>query len=70
MQPKLTGSSGELSGLPPRDPDTGFHIEGFYRYQINKNISITPGLIWLTAPNHNEQNGDIFVGVVRTTFKI
>ncbi|WP_392476368.1 iron uptake porin [Nostoc sp. C110] len=70
MQPKLTGSSGELSGLPPRDPDTGFHIEGFYRYQINDNISITPGLIWLTAPNHNEQNGDIFVGVIRTTFKI
>ncbi|MBN3882957.1 MAG: iron uptake porin [Nostoc sp.] len=70
MQPKLTGSSAELSGLPRRDPDTGFHIEGFYRYQINDNISITPGLIWLTAPNHNEQNGDIFVGVVRTTFKI
>ena len=70
MQPKLTGSSAELSGLPRRDPDTGFHIEGFYRYQINDNISITPGLIWLTAPNHNEQNGDIFVGVIRTTFKI
>ncbi|MEH2108671.1 iron uptake porin [Nostoc sp.] len=70
MQPKLTGSSAELSGLPRRDPDTGFHIEGFYQYQINDNISITPGLIWLTAPNHNEQNGDIFVGVVRTTFKI
>lgn len=70
MQPKLTGSSAELSGLPRRDPDTGFHIEGFYRYQINDNISITPGLIWLTAPNHNEQNGDIFIGVVRTTFQI
>ncbi|MCC5598010.1 iron uptake porin [Nostoc favosum] len=70
MQPKLTSSSAELSGLPRRDPDTGFHIEGFYRYQINDNISITPGLIWLTAPNHNEQNGDIFVGVIRTTFKI
>jgi hypothetical protein len=69
MQPKLTGSSAKLSGLPRRDPDTGFHVEGFYRYQINNNISITPGLIWLTAPNHNEQNGDIFVGVVRTTFK-
>ncbi|HIK07552.1 MAG TPA: carbohydrate porin [Trichormus sp. M33_DOE_039] len=70
MQPKLTGSSAELSGLPRRDPDTGFHIEGFYRYKINDNISITPAVIWLTAPNHNEQNGDIFVGVVRTTFKI
>ncbi|MGH1397579.1 MAG: iron uptake porin [Trichormus sp.] len=70
MQPKLTGSSAELSGLPRRDPDTGFHLEGFYRYQINDNISITPGLIWLTAPNHNKQNGDIFLGVMRMTLKI
>jgi hypothetical protein len=70
MQPKLTGTSAPLSGLPRRDLDTGFHIEGFYRYQINDKISITPGLIWLTAPNHNEQNGDIFLGVVRTTFEI
>ncbi|MBD2361782.1 iron uptake porin [Anabaena minutissima FACHB-250] len=70
MQPKLTGSSAELSGLSRRDPDTGLHIEGFYRYQINDKISITPGLIWLTSPNHNEQNGDVFLGVIRTTFKI
>ncbi|BAY24124.1 carbohydrate-selective porin OprB [Calothrix sp. NIES-2100] len=69
MQPKLTGTSAPLSGLPRRDPDTGFHIEGFYRYKINDNISITPGFIWLTAPNHNEQNGDIFLGVVRTTLE-
>ncbi|AUT02396.1 hypothetical protein CLI64_19470 [Nostoc sp. CENA543] len=70
MQPKLTGSSAQLSGLPRHDPDTGFHIEAFYRYQINDRISITPGVIWLTAPNHNEQNGDIFLGVIRTTFRI
>jgi hypothetical protein len=70
IQPKLTGSSAQLSGLPRRDSDTGLHSEAFYRYQINDNISITPGLIWLTAPNHNDQNGDIFIGVVRTTLKI
>ncbi|MEH2112830.1 iron uptake porin [Nostoc sp.] len=69
MQPKLTGTSAPLSGdLPRRDPDTGFHIEGFYQYKISENISITPALLWLTAPNHDEQNGDIFLGVVRTTF--
>lgn len=70
MQPKLTGTSAPLSGLPRRDPDTGFHIEGFYRYKINDNISITPGFLWLTAPNHNSQNGDIFLGVIRTTLEI
>ncbi|KYC38205.1 hypothetical protein WA1_38335 [Scytonema hofmannii PCC 7110] len=70
MQPKLTGTSAPLSDLPRRDPDTGFHIEGFYRYKINEKISITPGFIWLTAPNHDNQNDDIFLGVVRTTFEI
>ncbi|WP_414542606.1 iron uptake porin [Nostoc sp. CCY0012] len=70
MQPKLTSTSASLSGLPRRDPDTGFHLEGFYRYQINAKISITPGLVWLTAPNHDSQNGDIFLGVIRTTLEI
>ncbi|GAB1540474.1 hypothetical protein NUACC21_31430 [Scytonema sp. NUACC21] len=64
MQPKLTGTSAPLSDLPRRYPDTGFYNK------INGNMSITPGLIWLTAPNHNNQNGDIFFGVVRTTFHI
>ncbi|MDB9373839.1 iron uptake porin [Nodularia sphaerocarpa] len=70
MQPKLTSTSAPLSGLSRRDPDTGFHIEGFYRYQINEKVSITPGFLWLTAPNHDSQNGDIFLGVIRTTLEI
>jgi Carbohydrate-selective porin, OprB family len=69
MQPKLTGTSALLSGLNARsDRDTGLHIEGFYRYALTKDISITPGIIWLTAPNHNRDNGDAVVGVIRTTF--
>ncbi|MDB9348287.1 iron uptake porin [Nodularia spumigena] len=70
MQPKLTSTSAPISGLPRRDPDTGFHIEGFYRYQINDKISITPGVLWLTAPNHDSQNGEIFLGVIRTTLEL
>ncbi|PSB56715.1 iron uptake porin [Chamaesiphon polymorphus] len=69
MQPKLTGTTALLSGLNARsDSDTGLHIEGFYRYALTKDISITPGIIWLTAPNHNSDNRDAFVGVIRTTF--
>ncbi len=69
MQPKLTGTTALLSGLSARrDRDTGLHIEGFYRHALNNNISITPGIIWLTAPNHNQDNKDIVVGVIRTTF--
>ncbi|TAF40218.1 MAG: hypothetical protein EAZ68_11335, partial [Oscillatoriales cyanobacterium] len=58
-------------GLPAgqrRDRDTGFHIEAFYTHLLTDNITITPGIIWLTAPNHDDRNPDVVVGVVRTTF--
>jgi hypothetical protein len=72
MEPKLTGSDATVGTLLPggrrSDPDTGLHIEGFYRFAVTKNISITPGIIWLTAPGHNDNNDDIVIGTVRTTF--
>ncbi|MBM0745583.1 iron uptake porin (plasmid) [Phormidium sp. CLA17] len=68
MQPKLTGTSTLIPGLPRRDLNTGLHIEAFYRHAINDNLSITPGIVWLTAPNHNDGNKDIFLTVLRTSF--
>jgi hypothetical protein len=72
MEPKLTGSSAAVGDLLPgarrRDPDTGLHVEGFYKLKVSDNIAITPGVIWLTAPGHDEDNDDIFVGTIRTTF--
>lgn len=70
----IAGASPYLSGLDvPGDPnfsnDVPLHIEAMYRYQMTNNISITPGLIWLTAPGQDSDNDDAFVGVVRTTFK-
>lgn len=50
------------------DRNTGFHIEGFYKFKLNNNIAITPGVIWLTAPGHDSRNDDIVIGTVRTTF--
>ena len=49
--------------------DTSLHIEGFYRYQLTDNISITPGVIWITAPDQNRSNEDSIVGTLRTTFQ-
>jgi hypothetical protein len=74
MEPKLTGSDEtiKINGLPNgsrRDSDTGLHIEGFYQMKLTDNISVTPGLIWLTAPGHNDDNDDVFVGTIRTTFR-
>jgi hypothetical protein len=64
VEPKVTNAIGGLSS----DPNTSYHIEAFYQYKINDNITITPGLIWLTAPNHNNNNDDVVIGALRTTF--
>lgn len=49
--------------------DTSFHVEGFYRYQLTDSISITPGVIWITAPNQDASNDAILIGTVRLTFR-
>ncbi|MFN5516407.1 MAG: iron uptake porin [Cyanobacteriota bacterium] len=65
-QPYLTGFNG---GNPqPFKVDVPLHLEGFYRYALNNNISITPGFIWLLAPNQDRGNSSDVIGVIRTTF--
>ena len=46
--------------------DVPIHVEALYKYQLNDNISITPGFIWLVAPNQNQDNADVYIGTVRT----
>ncbi|MGA7935135.1 MAG: iron uptake porin [Kovacikia sp.] len=75
MQPKVTDTSNSTVaaaiGLPAgerSDRDTGFHIEAFYSIRLNDHIVITPGVFWLTAPNHDVRNPEAFIGVIRTSF--
>ena len=66
-EPYLTSFSG---GNPQSfEVDLPLHIEAFYRYQVNDNISITPGFIWLTAPNQDNNNDDDVIATIRTTFQ-
>ena len=51
------------------DEDTSFHLEALYRYQVNSNLSITPGLIVIFNPEHNSNNDNIYTGVIRSTFR-
>ncbi|AFY73622.1 putative S-layer protein [Synechococcus sp. PCC 7502] len=48
-----------------------YHIEAFYRFQLSKNISITPGLITVLNPGTitggGVDNRPEFVGVLRTS---
>ncbi|MDX2239625.1 MAG: carbohydrate porin, partial [Leptolyngbyaceae cyanobacterium bins.302] len=43
-------------------------VEAFYRFRINDNIAITPGVFVLFNPEGNSANNTQYVGVVRTTF--
>ncbi len=50
------------------DRDTSYAIEAFYRYQLNDNINITPGLLVITNPEHNADNSTDYIGAIRTVF--
>ncbi|MBD2100136.1 iron uptake porin [Leptolyngbya sp. FACHB-261] len=60
--------SPNIGGVQGLTNDTSLHIEAFYKHQLTDNISITPGLIWVTAPEQNSNNADYVVGTLRTTF--
>jgi hypothetical protein len=64
QEPRVTGATN------PADLDVGssLHLEGFYQIKVNDNLAITPGLIYLTAPDHNNTNQGALLGVIRTTF--
>ncbi|WP_199317974.1 MULTISPECIES: iron uptake porin [Oscillatoriales] len=68
MEPTLTGFKKGDRYVGTFDNDTSLHIEAYYRYQVNNNISVTPSVIWITAPNQDADNEDIVIGGVRTTF--
>lgn len=47
--------------------DLPLHVEAFYRYQLNDYVAITPGIIFLNAPDQQEEKKAV-LGVIRTTF--
>ncbi|MBG1266358.1 iron uptake porin [Nostoc sp. WHI] len=72
MAPKLTSLSNNVNlgaGLGQADRDTSLHIEGFYQYKIANNIEITPGFIWVTAPDSNVSNPDSLFAWVRSVYR-
>ena len=45
-----------------------YQVEGFYKYRVSENVSVTPGVIWVASPGQNNTSNDAFVGTLRTTF--
>ncbi|MGG6270621.1 iron uptake porin [Leptolyngbya sp. AN03gr2] len=72
MPPKVTSSDFGLASTALRaareDRSTSYHLEGFYRYRLNDNISITPGVLVIFNPEGNSANSTVYVGTLRTTF--
>lgn len=67
MEPTLTSLETDLE-TPSFKNDTSLHVEAYYKHQITDHISITPSVIWITAPNQDAENEDIVIGGLRTTF--
>jgi len=69
----LAGTPGYSAGIPGTlsskfNQSNAFEVEGFYRFKVNDHISVTPGLIYITNPGNDSNNGDSLVGAIRTTF--
>jgi hypothetical protein len=52
----------------PNSGDIPYQVEGFYKYRVSDNISVTPGVIWMPATGQNNNSDDTFIGTLRTTF--
>ncbi len=61
-------TEGNFAAEPGDQPNTTTHVEAFYRWQVADNISITPGVIVIFNPLHNDDNDTITIGAIRTTF--
>ena len=69
QEPRVASSGIDpLTGVNTTDTKAGLHIEGFYQFKVNDSISITPGIIYLTAPNQDANSSGAVIGAVRTTF--
>lgn len=68
IEPTLRGFSLAGASHSSFRRTNSYHLEGFYKYQMTDNISITPGVIWLTSPNQDARNPNAIIGTLRTTF--
>jgi len=64
-----------ISGLSNTDLGTTFvsganpvQVEMFYKYQLTDNLSLTPGVIWISKPEQTTNAKDAVIGTLRGTF--
>ena len=62
------GSIKNVAGNTNLDDDKSYHLEGLYKFKVSDNIQVTPGLLVIFNPEHNDANDTEYVGTLRTTF--
>lgn len=69
QSPKVTGGSiKNVATNVNLDDNTSYHLEGLYKFKLSDNIQVTPGVLVIFNPEHNDANDTIYVGTLRTTF--
>ena len=67
MEPWVAQSDIDVEGFD-EDDEQALHAEVFYEYRFSDNIALTPGIIYINKPDNNDDNDDLFIGTLRTTF--
>ncbi len=69
-QPLYRSDASGAASLTPAGTNRAvpYHLEGYYRFRVSDNISITPGAFVLFNPEGDSKNQTTTVGVLRTTF--
>ncbi|MBD2424265.1 carbohydrate porin, partial [Cyanobium sp. FACHB-13342] len=49
--------------------DDPLSLELFYKFQVTDNISITPGLFYITNSSNQFNDKDLWGGVIQTQFR-
>ncbi|MDM3852627.1 MAG: iron uptake porin [Aphanizomenon gracile PMC627.10] len=74
QSPKITESAvrgqSNINALKNAGFEAGdsYHIEGLYKIKLSDNILVTPGVLVILNPEHNDNNANELVGTLRTTF--
>lgn len=68
VQPYAGYISTPGSSFSNKDGGDPWTVEAFYKYQLNDNISITPGVVWVNGTNQVDSSDDAWIGTLRTTF--
>lgn len=65
---RATNALGDFYSVPVSTKNP-VSVEVFYKYQVTDNISLTPGILWISNPSQlADNNNDAVIGTLRGTF--